>query len=221
MAYGVTSTTLCCWPSAPTPPPRRRPCTWPRSGPPSPLSGAWPTGGSTTSTGRSSRRSASPGAAGAFAGATSARTSTEAAAPVMSLDPAHARLYTLIRFTAFGLPKGNLGKPTRKRFPAPLGPLAGNRRGDRRRRLGRSALPRDPGRGRMEPRQGHRLDRRQRVPRRHRRPARLPGRHRLGEHRLRLGRRKLLLGGVIAAPIAAWLVAPRPAGILGSPPPAS
>lgn len=67
-----------------------------------------------------------PGAAGAFAGATFLSSlSTEAAAPVMSLILLTLGLYILIRFTAFGLPKKNLGKPMRKRFLAPLGLLAG------------------------------------------------------------------------------------------------
>ena len=34
-------------------------------------------------------------------------------------------LYILIRFTLAGLPEGNLGKPLRKRFLAPLGLVAG------------------------------------------------------------------------------------------------
>ncbi|GAB1820993.1 sulfite exporter TauE/SafE family protein [Herbidospora sp. RD11066] len=67
-----------------------------------------------------------PGAVGAFAGATFlSNLSTEAAAPVMSLILLTLGLYILIRFTAFGLPKKNLGKPMRKRFLAPLGLLAG------------------------------------------------------------------------------------------------
>jgi hypothetical protein len=34
-------------------------------------------------------------------------------------------VYILVRFTTFGLPKGNLGKPLRKRFLGPLGLFAG------------------------------------------------------------------------------------------------
>ncbi|WP_062439828.1 sulfite exporter TauE/SafE family protein [Herbidospora daliensis] len=67
-----------------------------------------------------------PGAVGAFAGATFlSNLSTESAAPIMSLILLTLGLYILIRFTAFGLPKKNLGKPMRKRFLAPLGLLAG------------------------------------------------------------------------------------------------
>ncbi len=67
-----------------------------------------------------------PGAAGAFAGATFlSGLSTETAAPLMSIILLVLGLYVLIRFTTFGLPKGNLGKPLRKRFLAPLGIVAG------------------------------------------------------------------------------------------------
>lgn len=61
-----------------------------------------------------------PGAVGAFAGATFlSGLSTEVAAPVMSIILLVLGLYVLIRFTAFGLPRGNLGKPLRKRFLTP------------------------------------------------------------------------------------------------------
>ncbi|WP_061299523.1 sulfite exporter TauE/SafE family protein [Herbidospora cretacea] len=67
-----------------------------------------------------------PGAIGAFAGATFLSSlSTESGAPIMSLILLTLGLYILIRFTAFGLPKKNLGKPMRKRFLAPLGLFAG------------------------------------------------------------------------------------------------
>src|SRR5688500_3402040 len=67
-----------------------------------------------------------PGAVGAFAGATFLSSlSTEAAAPLMALILLTLGVYILVRFTAFGLPKGNLGKPLRKRFLAPLGLFGG------------------------------------------------------------------------------------------------
>src|ERR1700754_3475795 len=67
-----------------------------------------------------------PGAVGAFAGATFLSSlSTETAAPVMSLILLALGAYILVRFTTFGLPKGNLHKPLRKRFLAPLGVVAG------------------------------------------------------------------------------------------------
>lgn len=67
-----------------------------------------------------------PGAVGAFAGATVlSNLSTEVAAPLMSIILLALGLYILVRFTARGLPSGNLGKPMRKRFLAPLGLFAG------------------------------------------------------------------------------------------------
>ncbi|MEV4889596.1 sulfite exporter TauE/SafE family protein [Nonomuraea sp. NPDC055795] len=67
-----------------------------------------------------------PGAVGAFAGATFLSSlSTEIAAPIMSIILLSLGVYIIVRFTAFGLPKGNLGKPLRKRFLAPLGLVAG------------------------------------------------------------------------------------------------
>ncbi|MFE0078840.1 sulfite exporter TauE/SafE family protein, partial [Nonomuraea sp. NPDC059023] len=67
-----------------------------------------------------------PGAIGAFAGATFLSSlSTELAAPIMSVILLTLGVYILIRFTAFGLPRGNLGKPLRKRFLGPLGLVAG------------------------------------------------------------------------------------------------
>src|ERR671917_648667 len=67
-----------------------------------------------------------PGAVGAFAGATFlSNLSTETAAPLMSIILLALGVYILIRFTTFGLPKGRLGLPLRKRFLAPLGLVAG------------------------------------------------------------------------------------------------
>ena len=67
-----------------------------------------------------------PGAIGAFAGATFLSSlSTETAAPVMSLILLTLGVYILVRFTTFGLPRHNLGKPLRKRFLGPLGLVAG------------------------------------------------------------------------------------------------
>jgi uncharacterized membrane protein YfcA len=67
-----------------------------------------------------------PGALGAFAGATFlSRLSTEVAAPVMSLILVSLGAYLLVRFTLRGIDRRNLGKPIRKRFLAPLGLVAG------------------------------------------------------------------------------------------------
>jgi uncharacterized membrane protein YfcA len=67
-----------------------------------------------------------PGALGAFAGATFlSHLSTEVAAPVMSLVLVSLGAYLLVRFTLRGIDRRNLGKPIRKRFLAPLGLIAG------------------------------------------------------------------------------------------------
>ena len=67
-----------------------------------------------------------PGAVGAFAGATFlASLSTEVAAPVMSLVLLSLGVYLLVRFTLRGIDRRNLGKPIRKRFLTPLGLVAG------------------------------------------------------------------------------------------------
>jgi uncharacterized membrane protein YfcA len=67
-----------------------------------------------------------PGALGAFAGATFlSHLSTAVAAPVMSLILVSLGVYLLVRFTLRGIDRRNLGKPIRKRFLAPLGLVAG------------------------------------------------------------------------------------------------
>lgn len=67
-----------------------------------------------------------PGAAGAFVGATFlAGLSTEVAAPVMSLILVSLGVYLLVRFTLRGIDRRNVGKPVRKRFLGPLGLVAG------------------------------------------------------------------------------------------------
>jgi uncharacterized membrane protein YfcA len=67
-----------------------------------------------------------PGALGAFAGATFlSHLSTELAAPVMSLILLSLGIYLLVRFTLRGIDRRNLGKPIRKRFLTPLGLVAG------------------------------------------------------------------------------------------------
>ncbi|GAA1071543.1 sulfite exporter TauE/SafE family protein [Nocardiopsis composta] len=72
------------------------------------------------------RRIALPGAIGAFSGATFLSwLSTEVAAPVMSGILLALGVYILVRFTAWGMPTRNLGKPLRKRFLTPLGLVGG------------------------------------------------------------------------------------------------
>ncbi|MGP2441210.1 sulfite exporter TauE/SafE family protein [Streptomyces sp. JW3] len=67
-----------------------------------------------------------PGAVGSFLGATVlSKLSTEVAEPVMSLILLGLGLYVMSRFTLRGLPKDRLGKPLRRRFLTPLGLVAG------------------------------------------------------------------------------------------------
>lgn len=67
-----------------------------------------------------------PGAAGAFAGATVLSSlSTEIAKPVMGTALLLLGLYVLLRFTFRGVNTRNLGRPLRKRFLAPLGVFGG------------------------------------------------------------------------------------------------
>ncbi|NDL57324.1 sulfite exporter TauE/SafE family protein [Phytoactinopolyspora mesophila] len=72
------------------------------------------------------RRIGIPGGIGAFVGATFLSSlSTAAATPLMAGVLFVLGLYILIRFTAAGVPVANLGKPLRNRFLAPLGLVAG------------------------------------------------------------------------------------------------
>jgi uncharacterized membrane protein YfcA len=67
-----------------------------------------------------------PGAVGAFAGATLLTwLSTETARPLMSGILLALGTYILVRFTLRGTPRGNLGKPLRANFLAPLGFVGG------------------------------------------------------------------------------------------------
>ncbi|MEU4833650.1 sulfite exporter TauE/SafE family protein [Streptosporangium sp. NPDC023615] len=157
-----------------------------------------------------------PGAIGAFAGATFlSGLSTEVAAPVMSIILLVLGLYVLIRFTAFGLPRGNLGKPLRKRFLAPLGLVAGFVDATGGGGWGPVGTPAILASGRLAPRK-------------------VIGSIDASEFLVAIAASVgfffgigsenidfawvavLLIGGVIAAPIAAWLVRHIPPRILGS-----
>ncbi|MFC4115259.1 sulfite exporter TauE/SafE family protein [Nonomuraea zeae] len=157
-----------------------------------------------------------PGAVGAFAGATFLSSlSTEIAAPVMSIILLSLGVYILIRFTAFGLPRGNLGKPLRRRFLAPLGLLAGFVDATGGGGWGPVGTPAILASGRLAPRK-------------------VIGSIDASEFLVAIAASigffigigsenidfawvaVLLLGGVIAAPIAAWLVRHIPPRILGS-----
>ncbi len=157
-----------------------------------------------------------PGAVGAFAGATFLSSlSTEVAAPIMSIILLSLGLYILVRFTAFGLPRGNLGKPLRKRFLAPLGLVAGFVDSTGGGGWGPVGTPAILASGRIPPRK-------------------VIGSIDASEFLVAIAASigffigigseninfawvgVLLLGGVIAAPIAAWLVRHIPPRILGS-----
>jgi hypothetical protein len=157
-----------------------------------------------------------PGAIGAFAGATFlASLSTEVAAPVMSLILLTLGVYILARFTLRGIDRRHLGKPMRKRFLGPLGLVAGFVDATGGGGWGPVGTPAILASGRMEPRKviGS-IDTSEFL---------VALAASLG-FLLALGSQGvdfawvavLLLGGLIAAPIAAWLVRHIPPRMLGS-----
>lgn len=157
-----------------------------------------------------------PGGIGAFAGATFlASLDTSVAAPLMSAILLVLGLYVLIRFTFRGLNKQNLGKPMRKRFLGPLGLVAGFVDATGGGGWGPVGTPAILASGRMEPRKviGS-IDTSEFI---------VALAASLG-FLLSLGSQGinatwvagLLIGGVIAAPIAAWLVRHVPPRLLGS-----
>jgi uncharacterized membrane protein YfcA len=157
-----------------------------------------------------------PGAVGAFAGATFLSwLSTEVAAPVMSLILLTLGAYILVRFTLRGIDRRHLGKPMRKRFLGPLGLVAGFVDATGGGGWGPVGTPAILASGRMEPRK-------------------VIGSIDTSEFLVALAASlgflialgsqgidaawviALLLGGLIAAPIAAWLVRHIPPRLLGS-----
>jgi uncharacterized membrane protein YfcA len=157
-----------------------------------------------------------PGAIGAFAGATFlSYLSTEVAAPVMSLILLTLGAYILIRFTLRGIDRRHLGKPMRKRFLGPLGLVAGFVDATGGGGWGPVGTPAILASGRMEPRKviGS-IDTSEFI---------VAVAASLG-FLLALGSQGvnavwatgLLVGGLIAAPIAAWLVRHIPPRLLGS-----
>ncbi|HEY9411724.1 MAG TPA: sulfite exporter TauE/SafE family protein [Jiangellaceae bacterium] len=157
-----------------------------------------------------------PGAVGAFAGATFlSRLSTEVAAPVMALILLTLGLYIVVRFTAWGLPRGNLGKPLRTRFLAPLGLVAGFVDSTGGGGWGPVGTPAILASGRLEPRKviGS-IDASEFLVAIAASIGFLVG---LGSENIDFSWVAVLLaGGVIAAPIAAWLVRHIPPRVLGS-----
>ncbi|WP_353708371.1 sulfite exporter TauE/SafE family protein [Cellulosimicrobium sp. ES-005] len=157
-----------------------------------------------------------PGAIGAFAGATFlSNLSTELAAPVMSLLLLALGVYVLSRFTFVGLPKGRQGLPLRKRFLAPLGLVAGFVDATGGGGWGPVGTPALLASGRIEPRKviGS-IDTSEFLVAVAASLGFLFSLGRQGIDLLWVG--ALLLGGLVAAPIAAWLVRLLPPRILGS-----
>ncbi|MGY1693639.1 MULTISPECIES: sulfite exporter TauE/SafE family protein [unclassified Geodermatophilus] len=157
-----------------------------------------------------------PGAVGAFAGATVlSNLSTEVAAPVMSLILLTLGVYLLVRFTLRGIDRRNLGKPVRKRFLGPLGLVAGFVDATGGGGWGPVGTPALLASGRLEPRKviGS-IDTSEFLVAL---AASLGFLLALGSQGVNwtwaLG---LLAGGLVAAPIAAWLVRHVPPRLLGS-----
>jgi uncharacterized membrane protein YfcA len=157
-----------------------------------------------------------PGAVGAFAGATFLSSlSTETAAPVMSLILLALGIYVLVRFTTFGLPRHSLGKPLRKRFLGPLGLVAGFVDSTGGGGWGPVGTPAILASGRLEPRKTiGSIDTSEFLVAIAASLGFLVG---LGSEGIDFSWvLALLVGGVIAAPIAAWLVRHLPPRVLGS-----
>ncbi|AZG44184.1 sulfite exporter TauE/SafE family protein [Gordonia insulae] len=162
------------------------------------------------------RRIALPGAIGAFLGATIlSNLSTEAAAPVMAIILLLLGLYILVRFTFQGIPKHNLGKPLRKRFLGPLGFVAGFVDATGGGGWGPVGTPAILASGRLEPRKviGS-IDTSEFIIAV---AASLGFLFSLGSQGINFAWvGAILVGGVIAAPIAAWLVRHIPPRLLGA-----
>lgn len=157
-----------------------------------------------------------PGAIGAFLGATFlSGLSTEAAAPIMACLLLVLGTYVALRFTFFRISTRNLGKRLPSRFLAPLGAVAGFIDATGGGGWGPVGTPALLASGRMEPRK-------------------VIGTIDTSEFLVAIAASlgflfglggqgvvwwmalALLLGGVIAAPIAAWLVRHLPPRLLGS-----
>ncbi|MEV4199052.1 sulfite exporter TauE/SafE family protein [Micromonospora globbae] len=157
-----------------------------------------------------------PGAVGAFAGATFLSSlSTETAAPLMSIILLALGLYILVRFTAVGLPKDRLGKPLRKRFLAPLGVVAGFVDSTGGGGWGPVGTPAILASGRLEPRKTiGSIDTSEFLVAVAASIGFILGIGSEGVNYAWVA--ALLIGGIIAAPIAAWLVRHIPPRVLGA-----
>ncbi|GLU46883.1 sulfite exporter TauE/SafE family protein [Nocardiopsis ansamitocini] len=162
------------------------------------------------------RRIAVPGAIGAFVGATVlSSVSTELAAPLMSGILLSLGVYVLVRFTAWGTPRGHLGKPLRTRFLAPLGLVGGFVDATGGGGWGPVSTPALLASGRLEPRTAiGSVSTSEFIVALSASLGFLTG---LGHSGINLAwAGALLIGGVIAAPFAAWIVRYFPARVLGS-----
>jgi uncharacterized membrane protein YfcA len=157
-----------------------------------------------------------PGAVGAFIGANVLSSlSTEIAAPVMSLILLTLGIYILARFTLRGIDRRNIGKPMRKRFLGPLGLVAGFVDATGGGGWGPVGTPAILSSGRMEPRKviGS-IDTSEFLVAV---AASLGFLVALGSQGVDpVWAAGLLAGGLVAAPIAAWLVRHIPPRMLGS-----
>lgn len=157
-----------------------------------------------------------PGAIGAFAGATFlAGLDTATAAPVMSGILLALGLYVLVRFTVTGVRSDRAGRPLRARFLAPLGLLGGFVDATGGGGWGPVGTPAILASGRLEPRKviGS-IDTSEFLVCVAASAGFLAA---LGSQGITYSMAAVLLaGGVLAAPIAAWLVRVIPPRILGS-----
>ena len=157
-----------------------------------------------------------PGAIGAFAGATFLSSlSTETAEPLMSIVLLALGVYVLVRFTAFGLPTEKLGKPLRKRFLGPLGLVAGFVDSTGGGGWGPVGTPAILASGRLEPRKTiGSIDTSEFLVAVAASIGFIVG---IGSEAIDYAWvAALLAGGMVAAPIAAWLVRHIPPRVLGS-----
>ncbi|GAB97504.1 hypothetical protein BJY21_001293 [Kineosphaera limosa] len=157
-----------------------------------------------------------PGAVGAFLGATFLSwLSTEAAGPIMSVVLLALGIYILSRFTFRGVSTKHLGKPLRRRFLTPLGLVAGFVDATGGGGWGPVGTPALLSSGRMEPRKvvGS-IDTSEFLVAVAASLGFLVGLGAAGIDFAMAG--AILVGGVLAAPIAAYIVRIVPPRLLGS-----
>lgn len=157
-----------------------------------------------------------PGAVGAFFGATVlSRLSTEVAKPAMSVILLLLGLYVLLRFSLRGLRTDRLGHPLRSRFLTPLGLVAGFVDATGGGGWGPIGTPAILASGRMEPRKviGS-IDTSEFLVAVAASAGFFFGIGTAGVNAQWAG--ALLVGGLIAAPLAAWLVRRVPPRVLGA-----